>query len=139
MATIHTINTLLKSKYLKPIFIALSIVYFISVYSVCNYLYPDNDPMSIGGWWNMKCDSYLLLVVVWIGIANMPKCTDKGLIRINRVITAIGIGFGMANFIDRRFLHDREFGWNDLGIIIVIALVSQIDLKKIKNKAINSI
>ena len=130
------VNTLLKSKYLKPIFIALSTVYFISVYSVCNYYYPDSDPMSVGGWWNMKCDSYLSLVVVWIGIANMPKCTDKGLIRINRVITAIGIGFGMANFIDRRFLHDREFGLNDLGIIILIALVSQIDLKKIKHKAI---
>ena len=66
----------------------------------------------------------------------MPKITDKKLARINRIITAIGIGFGTANFIDRRFLQDREFGWNDLGIIIIIALVSQIDLKKIKHKAI---
>ena len=133
------VNTLLKSKYLKPIFIALSTVYFISVYSVCNYYYPNNDPMSIGGWWNMKCDSYLLLVIVWIGIASMPKCTDRNLIRINRVITAIGIGFGMANFIDRRFFHDREFDLKDLAIVIVIVLVSQIDLIKIKNKAINNI
>jgi len=81
----------------------------------------------------------ILLVVVWIGIANMPKCTDKNLIRINRAITSIGVGFGIANFIDRRFLHDREFGWNDLGIVIVIVLVSQIDLKKIKDQAINNI
>ncbi len=128
----------LKAKYIKLVATSLSVILFISVYSICNLIYPANDPISISGWWYLKTDLYLFLVAVWIGIASMPKITDKKLARINRIITAIGIGFGTANFIDRRFFHDREFGWNDLGIIIVIALVSQIDLKKIKDKVIKN-
>ncbi len=129
----------LKAKYLKLVVTSLSVVLFISVYSICNLIYPENDSLSIAGWWYLKTDLYLFLVAVWIGIGAMPKITDRKLARINRVITAIGIGFGTANFIDRRFLNDRDFGWNDLGIIVVITLVSQIDLKKIKERAIKNI
>ena len=128
-----------ESRYLKLVIISLTTIFFISVYSICNYFYPEINPENDRLWWNMKCDLYLFLVTVWIGIAAMPKCTDRKIARINRIITAIGIGYGIANFIDRRFLHDREFGWNDLGIVIVIVLVSQIDLKKIKDQAINNI
>ena len=126
----------LKAKYIKLVVTSLSVVLFMSVYSICNVIYPENDPLSISGWWHLKTDLYLFLVTAWIGIASMPKHTDKVVFKIQRVITAIGVGYGMANFIDRRFLHDREFGFNDLGIVLVIVLVSLIDLKKIKHKAI---
>lgn len=136
----QTVMYLLENKYLKLIVSTISVVLFIAVYSICNYYYPDDGTKeSTRGWWHLKTDLYLLLVAVWIGIASMPKQTDKSILKIQNVITAIGIGYGVANFIDRRFVHDREFGLNDLGIIIVIVLVSQIDFKKIKKKAINSI
>ena len=139
MEIIHTEMYRLKVKYLKLVVTILSVVLFIAVYFICNLIYPENDPISIKGWWHLKTDLYLFLVVVWIGIASMDKQKDKDILRIQRIITSIGIGYGMANFIDRRFLHDREFGWNDLAIIVVIVLVSQINLIKIKNKAINNI
>ena len=139
MEIIHTEMYHLKVKYLKLVVTILSVVLFIAVYFICNLIYPENDPISIKGWWHLKTDLYLFLVVVWIGIASMDKQKDKDILRIQRIITSIGIGYGMANFIDRRFLHDREFGWNDLAIIVVIVLVSQINLIKIKNKAINNI
>ena len=139
MEIIHTEMYRLKVKYLKLVVTILSVILFIAVYFICNLIYPENDPISIKGWWHLKTDLYLFLVVVWIGIASMDKQKDKDILRIQRIITSIGIGYGMANFIDRRFLHDREFGWNDLAIIVVIVLVSQINLIKIKNKAINNI
>ena len=132
METSQTESIHQKSKYLKLVCISLSTVYFILVYSVCNYAYPDSDPMSVRGWWNMKCDSYLFLVVVWIGISKIPKHDIKSVFKIEKMITSIGVGYGIANFIDRKFFHDRVFGLNDLIIVIVIVLISQIDLKKIK-------
>jgi hypothetical protein len=111
-------------------------VFFIAVYSICEHLYPyDGTVESDRLWWNLKCDLYLFLVAVWIFIASLPKCTDRILIRINKLINAIGIGYGMANFIDRRVFHDREFGWNDLTIVIIIVLVGQINLPKINKQA----
>ena len=126
----------LKGKYIKVVATCLSVILFISVYSICNLNYPENDPISVAGWWHLKTDLYLFLVTVWIGIASMPKITNKKLYKIQKVITAIGMGFGMANFIDRRVLNDRDFGIIDLGVVILIALVSQIDLKKIKERAL---
>jgi hypothetical protein len=111
-----------------------------AVYSICNYFYPYDGTVEMDRlWWNLKCDLYLLLVAIWIGIASIDKCTDKSLIRINKIIISIGVGYGTANFIDRRIFHDREFGWNDLGIIVIIVLVGQINLKKIKDKAIKNL
>ena len=132
-------SILQKNKYLKPISVAFSTVYFILVYSICNYFYPESDPMSVKGWWNLKCDSYLLLVLIWIVISSMRKTTDKNLVTFQKIMTAISIGFGLSNYIDRRFIQDREFGLNDLGIVIVIILISQINLPKIKRRALKNL
>ena len=90
---------------------------------------------STRGWWHLKTDLYLLLVAVWIGIASMPKQTDKGILKIQKIITAIGGGYGLANFIDSRFIHDREFGLNELSIVLVIVFISMINLSKINKQA----
>jgi len=127
---------LLENKYLKLIISTISVVFFIAVYGICNYYYPDDGTKeSTRGWWHLKTDLYLLLVAVWIGIASMPRQTDKGILKIQNIITAIGVGYGVANFIDRRFVHDREFGLNDFSIVLVIVFISMIDLNKIKKKA----
>ena len=126
----------LENKYLKSIISTISVVFFMAVYSICERLYPYDGSVEMDRlWWNLKCDLYLFLVAVWIGIAALPKCTDKILIRINKVINGIGIGYGMANFIDRRFFHDREFGWNDLSIVVIIVLVGQINIPKLNKQA----
>ena len=69
----------------------------------------------------------------------MDKQKEKGIRTIQKIITAIGIGYGMANFIDRRFLHDREFGWNDLTIVLVVVFISSLNLNKIIAKAIKNV
>ena len=125
----------LKNKYLKLIVSAISVVFFIAVYSICEYYYPQNDKDSVRGWWHLKNDLYLLLVAVWIFIASMEKQTNIRVIIIQRIITAIGIGYGMANFIDRRFVHDREFGLNDLSIVLVVVFISSINLPKLMKRA----
>lgn len=126
----------LENKYLKLVISTIAVIFFIAVYGICNYYYPeDGTKESTRGWWHLKTDLYLLLVTVWIFIASLPRQTDKSIRKIQRIITAIGIGYGTANFIDRRFIHDREFGLNDLGIVVVIVLISLIDLNKIKKKA----
>jgi hypothetical protein len=129
----------LKDKYLKLFVSTISVIFFIAVYSICEYYYPQNDKASVKGWWHLKTDLYLFLVAVWILIASMDKQTDKSIRVIQRIITAIGIGYGMANFIDRRFIHDREFGLNDLSIVLVVVFVSSIDLNKMIKKAIERI
>ena len=117
----------------------MAVTLFLSVYSVCNYYYPDDGTKeSTRNWWHLKTDLYLLLVAVWIFIASLPKQKEKSIRTIQRIITAIGVGYGIANFIDRRFLHDREFGWNDFTIILVMVFISALDLNKIIKKAINN-
>ena len=126
-----------ESKYLKLIASTISVVFFIAVYSICNYFYPeDGTAESDRNWWHLKTDLYMFLVCVWIAIASMDKQTDKTIRVIQRIITSIGVGYGIANFIDRRFLHDRDFGMNDLSIVLVVAAVSTIDLNKVIKKGI---
>jgi hypothetical protein len=115
----------------------MSVVFFIAVYSICNYYYPEDGTVeSDRNWWHLKTDLYMLLVCIWVGIASMDKQTDKTIKIIQKIITSIGIGYGIANFIDRRFLHDRDFGMNDLSIVLVVVFISTIDLPKIIKKGI---
>lgn len=134
METNQMVMCHLKSKYLKLIVSTISVVLFISVYSICNYFYPESDPMSVRGWWHLKTDLYLALVAVWIIIAAMDRQTDRSILKIQNIITAIGVGYGVANFIDRRFIHDRDFGFNDLSIVLVIVFISTINLNKINKQ-----
>jgi uncharacterized membrane-anchored protein len=129
-----------ESKYLKLIISTIAVIFFIAVYSICEYFYPyDGTKESDRGWWHLKTDLYLLLVAVWIFIASMPKQTDKSIRFIQKIITAIGIGYGIANFIDRRFIHDRKFGLNDLSIVLVAVFISTLDLNKIIKNAISNL
>ena len=121
----------LKNKYLKLVVTAISVIGFISVYSICNFFYPNNDEESILGWWHLKNDLYMLVVLLWVIIAKIKSDKHKSIDRVQKIIEAIGIGYGLANFIDRRFFHDRDFGYNDLFIVLIIVFVSQINLKKI--------
>ena len=127
------------NEYLKLIVTVLSVLLFLFTYAICEYFYPGSDSSSVVGWWYLKVDIYLFLVGVCILIASMDKQKDKNILRLQKIITSIGVGFAFSNVIDRRVFNERDFGVNDLAIIIVIVLVSQIDLIKIKNKVINSI
>lgn len=126
----------LGSKYIKLIIISLSTIFFISVYSICEYYYPEINKESDRLWWNMKCDFYLLLVAIMYYVASLPKTTDRKLKRIQAAILAIGIGYGLANFLDRRIWHDREYDLKDFGLTLFCVVISQLDLKKMKEKAI---
>ena len=129
-----------ENKYFKLIISTISVVFFIAVYSICNFYYPEDGTIeSDRGWWHLKTDLYLLLVAIWIFISSMPKQTDIKIRKSQRIITAIGVGFGLANFIDRRFIHDREFGMNDLSIVLVVVFVSSIDLNSIKRKVFKNL
>ena len=127
---------LLGNKCFKLIIISLSTIFFISVYSICDYYYPEVNEENDRLWWNMKCDSYLLLVAIMYYVATLPKTTDKRLKRIQSAIFAIGIGYGIANFLDRRIWHDREYDLKDFAITMFCVAVSQVNLKKLKDKAI---
>ena len=125
------------NEYLKLIITVLSVLLFLFTYDICEYFYPDSDASSIKGWWYLKVDIYLFLVGVCILIASMDKQKDKDILRLQKIITSIGVGFAFSNVIDRRIFNEREFGVVDLIIIVTIVLVSQINLKRIKHQAIN--
>ena len=122
-------------EYLKLIVTSLSVLLFLFTYAICEYFYPGSDAGSVKGWWYLKVDIYLFLVGVCILIASMDKQKDKYILRLQKTITSIGVGFAFSNVIDRRIFNERDFGLGDLIIIVTIVLVSNVNLIKLKNQA----
>lgn len=123
------------NEYLKLIVTFLSVLLFLFTYAICEYFYPGSDSGSVKGWWYLKVDIYLFLVGVCVLIASMDKQKDKNILRLQKIITSIGIGFAFSNVIDRRIFNEREFGMGDLIIIVTIVLVSNVNLIKLKTQA----
>jgi len=125
------------NQYRRLVYSTLSILFFLGNYHLLQFFYPLDDDESIRNWWLLKVDVYVLVICLCYLSMSVKGATDRTINKIEMFMYSFGVGLAVSNFIDRRFLHDREFGLNDLGIIIIIALVSQIDLKKMKDKAIN--
>ena len=48
---------------------------------------------------------------------------------------SFGVGLAVYNFIDRRFLDNRHFEWDSMYAILIIAVVSYFNVKRITKHA----
>jgi len=121
--------------YKRLLIIILVIAFFLGNYQICNYFYPLNDDESISNWWFLKVDIYALIIALLFIYAAQKRTSDHRIRMIEKLIINIGIGFTSSNFIDRRILGTREYTLADLGMIIVVFLVSYYDFKRLNKLA----
>jgi len=65
------------------------------------------------------------------------SATNKKVKKIEVFMYSFGVGLVVSNFIDKRFLDDRYFSWDSYYAVVIIAIVSYFNarrLNKIANK-----
>jgi hypothetical protein len=56
---------------------------------------------------------------------------DKRIKKIEMFMYSFGVGLAVSNFIDRRFLGDRNFEWDSVYAVLIIAGVAYFNVKRL--------
>tara|TARA_R110000803_G_scaffold79762_1_gene145486 strand:- start:181 stop:534 length:354 start_codon:yes stop_codon:yes gene_type:complete len=115
------------TKNIKTVVYLVSVVLFISNYSICDYFYPDNTQEAIDGWWYMKSNIHAIVIAL-VFIASSINS-----IGVLRFILDVGVGFTISNVVDRLYFNTTEFNRADIVMIAITFIIASIDYKKDKN------
>lgn len=123
------------SKYFRVVYAALSLFFFIANYHICWYFYPLNTEEHISNWWVMKVNIYCLVIAFCYLALAQKKSTNKRIFFIEEFIISFGVGFAISNVIDRFILDNTLFTWSSYLPLILIAIVSYWNVKRITKQA----
>lgn len=129
-----TILKLLKKKvneYRRVFYSTLSILFFLGNYHLCQYFYPLNDDDSIRLWWLLKVDVYVLVICLCYLSISVKGSENKNVEKIEMFMYSFGVGLAVSNFIDRRFLDNVYFEWDSYYAVLLIAIVSYFNVKRL--------
>ncbi len=115
----------------RLIYSTLSILFFLGNYHLCQYFYPLNDDESIRNWWLLKVDIYVLVISLCYLSITVKEASDKTINKIEIFMYSFGVGLAVSNFIDRRFLDNRYFEWDSVFAVVIIAIVSYFNVKRL--------
>jgi len=130
------------SKYFKVVYAALSLFFFLANYHICWYFYPLDTEEHIANWWVMKVDIYVLIIAFCYLSLTIKRSTYKKIASVEEFIISFGVGFAISNVIDRFVLDNRLFTWSGYYPLLIIAIVSYFNVKrlnKIADKAIKNL
>jgi len=111
-------------KKVKITLIIAAIVLFVSNYEICDYFYPTMSKADLRGWWYLKSNIYAVIVAL---VFLSSSIGTRGILRF---FLDVGIGFAVANVIDKVYFNVREFTDSDIIMIIVVILISAFDAYK---------
>ena len=74
---------------------------------------------------------YVLVICLCYLSMSVRGATDLKLKKIEMFMTSFGVGLAVSNFIDRRFLDDRYFEWDSMYTVLVIAIVSYFNVRRL--------
>ena len=123
------------NEYRRVFYSTLSILFFLGNYHLCQYFYPLNDDESIRLWWLLKVDVYCLVIALCYLSISSKGSTNKRIENIEKFMYSFGVGLAVSNFIDRRFLDNRNFEWHSIYTVVIIAIVSYFNIKRITKQA----
>ncbi len=129
---------LLKKKvnqYRRVFYSTLSILFFLGNYHLCQYFYPLNDDESIRLWWLLKVDVYVLVICLCYLSISVKGSKNKSVEKIEMFMYSFGVGLAVSNFIDRRLLDNVYFEWDSIYAVLIIAIVSYFNVKRITKHA----
>ena len=118
-------------EYRRVFYSTLSILFFLGNYHLCQYFYPLDDDESIRLWWLLKVDIYALVIALCFLSISVKGATDERIKKIEIFMYSFGVGLAVSNFIDRRLLGDIYFSWDSYYAVVVIAIVSYFNVKRI--------
>ena len=119
------------SKYSKVVYAALSLFFFIANYHICWYFYPLDTEEHISNWWVMKVDIYALIIAFCYLSLTIKKSTNKKIAFMEDFIISFSLGFALSNVIDRFILDNRLFTWSSYYPLLLIAIVSYFNVKRL--------
>ena len=129
---------LLKKKvnqYRRVFYSTLSILFFLGNYHLCQYFYPLNDDESIRLWWLLKVDVYVLVICFCYLSISVKGSKNNRVEKIEMFMYSFGVGLAVSNFIDRRLLDNVYFEWDSIYAVLIIAIVSYFNVKRITKHA----
>jgi len=104
---------------------------FVLNYPICEFFYPGNDYVSIRVWNYINVAS--LHTMYFLALLNI-KLLSKNMGEVYKFILSVGIGFTVADIIDRWCFHITTFVVNDFFIIAIILIIEYNKYIKIKLK-----
>ncbi len=113
----------------------LVILFFIGNYHICNFFYPLNDAESVKLWWYLKTDIYVLIICLCYITLTLKSSSIKRIKFIEDFIISFGVGFAVSNVIDRWFLESYVFSWHAYYPLVLIAIVSYFNVKRLNKIA----
>jgi hypothetical protein len=66
---------------------------------------------------------------------SVKGATDKTIKKIEMFMYSFGVGLAVSNFIDRRLLDNRYFEWDSVYAVLLIAIVSYFNVKRLTKTA----
>lgn len=132
------ILTHLKTKIKDHTKVVLSIAavsFWLSAFHICNYVYPLNDPESVTMWWYLKADFYVLIICMCYLMMTLKSSEIKRIKFIEDFMIQFGVMFAFSNVIDRWILDSRIFMWSAYYPLLLIAVVSFFNVKRLNKIA----
>ena len=123
--------------HIKLVLSIASIFFWIIAHHVCNYFYPDGGQL----WWWLKADFYVLIISICYVLMTLKSSTFKRVKFTEDFMIQFGVIFASSNVFDRWVLGSRIFSWHAYYPLLLIAIVSYFNLKrlnKIAEKAIKN-
>jgi hypothetical protein len=122
-------------KYERVVYTALTLFFFMANYHICWYFYPLDTEEHISNWWVMKVDIYVLIIALCYLSLTTKKSNYKRILFAENFIISFGVGLAFSNVIDRVFLDNRLFNWTAYYPLILIAIVSYYNVKRLTKHA----
>lgn len=119
------------NQFRRVFYSTLSILFFLGNYHLCQHFYPLDDEVSVSNWWVLKVDIYVLVICLCYLSISVKGATNKTIEKVEMFMYSFGVGLAVSNFIDRRFLDQRYFEWDSYYAVLVIAIVSYFNVKRI--------
>ncbi len=111
-------------KGVKITLVILAILLFVSNYKICDYFYYVNGELDAKGWWGLKSNIYAVIVAL---VFLSSSIGSRGILRF---FLDVGVGFAIANVIDKVYFNVIEFTTEDIYMIIIVISISAFDAYK---------
>jgi hypothetical protein len=134
--TLTRLKTRIKDR-TKLVLSIASVLFWLAAHHICTYVYPDasTDADSSLMWWYLKSDFYVLIICICYYLMTIKGSTIKRIKFIEDFMIQFGVIFASSNVIDRWILDSRIFTWSAYYPLVLIAIVSYYNVKRITKEA----
>ena len=114
-----------------------SVFFWLTAHHICTFIYPDASTNADSSlmWWYLKADFYVLIIFICYILISLKSSTVKRIKFIEDFMIQFGVIFASSNVIDRWLLDSRIFIWHAYYPLLLIAIVSYFNVKRLNKIA----